>query len=209
MDEPLLPDLARFAVVDLETTGFSPTVNDIVEVAVVHVEGPDLVLDTLVRPHGRLANWSIHGIGHHEARTAPRFSEIAGDLVDALVGRIVVAHHARFDIPFLEQAFAGIGLDLTLPGLCTLELHRKLFGRPQRLEQACAELEIPFERDRHRAADDAMATALLFRAQLERFAADAGPHPFGAVLGKPVIDEETARGVPGRGALEPRVRRAG
>ena len=203
-----LPDLARFAVVDLETTGFSPTVNDIVEVAVVHAEGPTLVLETLVRPHGRLANWSIHGIGHHEARTAPRFAEIAGDLLDALVGRIVVAHNARFDIPFLEQAFVGIGVDLDLPGLCTLRLHRKLFGRRQRLEQACAELEVPFRRDRHRAADDAMATALLLRAQIARFAADAGPHPFEAVLAQPVLGEELARSVPGRGALKPRVRRA-
>jgi DNA polymerase III subunit epsilon len=43
----------------------------------------------------------IHGISVAEARQAPAFAELAGEVAARLAGRTVVAHNFAFDAPFL------------------------------------------------------------------------------------------------------------
>lgn len=171
MDERTL-DTIPFAVVDIETSGLSPRSGRIVEVAVVHVDGgsAELVFDSLVRPDRRIGNRDVHGITNRDVRKAPSLAEVAGSLCEHLVGRVVVAHNARFDMGFLGRELEEAGVRWPLPSLCTMELHRSLHGGKVDLASVCATLGITVTGALHRAADDARLAALVWVRHLEALA---------------------------------------
>jgi DNA polymerase-3 subunit epsilon len=161
-----------FAVVDLETTGFSPRLHDrVIEVAVVRVSapgGPAGEYTTLVNPGRDVGPTHVHGITATDIREAPRFEEIAGDVGRLLDGAVLVAHNLRFDRSFLDAEFRRVTPEWPeLPGLCTLELAYQLEPRSssRKLADCCARVGIAHGR-RHSALDDARATAQLLIAYL-------------------------------------------
>lgn len=158
---------AGFAVIDFETTGFSPAKHDrVVEVAVVHVNEHGRVTgqwDTLVNPQRDLGAQQVHGIRARDVLNAPTFDEIASHLVELLDGRVVVAHNASFDARFLvhELARAGYELGPQLHTLCTMQLATELIpGAGRSLADCCAAFDIELD-GAHRASIDALATARL------------------------------------------------
>lgn len=161
-----------FAVVDLETTGFSTKTDRIVEVAVVHLDPNGTVTgswETLVNPQRDLGAQHTHGIRAADAAFAPRFAEIAPHLLELIDGRVLVAHNANFDLRFLraELERAGPVEHAALPShLCTLELARELLvGAVRTLQDCCDAFDIVIG-DAHRAAGDASATAELLRSYM-------------------------------------------
>jgi DNA polymerase-3 subunit epsilon len=163
----------QFAVVDVETTGLFPRKYDrIVEVAVVTVTADGEVLDeysSLINPGRDLGPVDIHGIRGSDVASAPRFEDIAGDLVDRLSGCVVAGHNIRFDLDFVAAEFARLGVDLpALPSVCTLSLaHRVALAAPtRRLSGCCDALGIPHVAA-HSALGDALATARLLLALLD------------------------------------------
>jgi DNA polymerase III epsilon subunit family exonuclease len=167
-------DTARFAVVDVETTGMAPGAGGrIVEIAVVLVEpggGADRVsiaLDTLVNPDAPMhpAVQSLTGITAAALRTAPRFAAVADRVLDCLTGAVFVGHNVRFDWGFVAaELLRARSVLLAGPRLCTVSLSRRLLpGMSSRgLDAVAARLGIEIER-RHRAGGDARATAQVLR----------------------------------------------
>ncbi len=120
-----------FAVIDVETTGFSPLRGDrIIEVAIVRVAPDGSTEDeytTLVNPLRDVGATYIHGITDEDVAEAPLFSEIAGDILERLRGAVLVAHNVRFDHDFLAAEFSNAGILLpAVPELCTLQLACRL-----------------------------------------------------------------------------------
>lgn len=157
-----------FAVLDVETTGFS-TAHRVLEIGVVllsatgEVEGS---WSSLVNPDRDIPNSSIHGVYGRHVKDAPAFAQIARELFGLLDGRILVAHNARFDARMLSQELARADLDPgdVLPGyVCTMELSRRLFpGMPNKLGDVLSRVGIT-NRGAHTALADAEATAELFQ----------------------------------------------
>jgi len=109
----------------------------------------------------------VHRINATDARIAPVFADVVGDLTDLLAGRVVVAHNSAFDASFLvaEYARAGWPLDLTHDmTLCTMRLAGK-FGAPVKLGACCAHFGVELA-DAHAALADAEATAALLAAYM-------------------------------------------
>lgn len=165
----------RFAVVDVETTGMRARGGDrITEIAVVHVEPGRVAtaFESLVNPERpipfRISG--LTGITDGMVSGAPRFAELAGGVTAALAGRVFVAHNARFDWAFVkaelerEQDHAP-----RAPRLCTVRLVRNLVPElPRRsLDSVLWFFGIEVDR-RHRAADDALATARVLGRLLSR-----------------------------------------
>lgn len=157
----------EFAVVDLETTGFSPGRGDrVVEVGVVRVGGDGRVLrewTTLVDPGRGVGATQVHRITARDVVGAPRFADIAGELASLLAGTVVVAHNASFEQRFLEAEFAAAGIDMpTVPALCTMRLAREvgLDVADHKLGTCCAHFGLDFP-DAHAALADARVTARL------------------------------------------------
>lgn len=176
---PLLEECS-FAVVDVETTGSrAATADRVTEVAVVLVHGErrELLFESLVNPGRPIPSvvTSITGIRDDMVRAAPRFEEVAERVMDALTGRVFVAHNARFDWGFLGAELRRVrNLRLEGPRLCTVRLARRLIPGAESCSLDALSYRFDLENPaRHRAAGDALVTAeLLIR--LLRLAREAG-----------------------------------
>jgi DNA polymerase III subunit epsilon len=158
-----------FLVVDVETTGIGARAGDrVTEVAAVLVNGGEIreVFSSLVNPGRPIPSFitRLTGIDDAMVRTAPRFREIAGDLAQQMVGRVFVAHNARFDWNFLSAEYDRVASapleSLTNQQLCTVRLARRFLSHlPRRNLDAVANHYGVAIEGRHRAMGDARATA--------------------------------------------------
>jgi len=161
-------EACRFAVVDVESTGWHPGRGGrIMEIAVVEVQGGAVRprFETLVDPQAPVSPFAtrLTGITGAALRGAPTFAGIADGLVRALAGAVFVAHNARFDWMFIAAELERErGLLLQGPRLCTLRLSRRLVRNVagRRLDRLTDYFGIQ-NRARHRAGGDAEATAHL------------------------------------------------
>ncbi|WP_309236073.1 exonuclease domain-containing protein [Amycolatopsis sp. SID8362] len=151
-----------YAVIDTETTGIRTGWHHrIAEIAVVLVDPHGRTTDewvTLVNPDRDLGPQAIHGIRAADARRAPRFEDLAGELVRRLSGRVVVAHNWAFDAMHLRAEFGRLGIDTpfeTDAGLCTMRAAgRARLGSGRSLIDCCAAARLS-DRSWHTALDDA------------------------------------------------------
>ncbi len=163
---------APIAALDLEMTGLSPTGDRVCEIAVV--TGRDGVIhrefQTLIRSNAPMSDGALrcHGITDRMLVGAPVFGEIAGDVVTALHGSVLVAHNVDFDLGFLHREFDGSPVVLPPPvTLDTLSMSRRLFAfKKNGLLEVCSELRVPLDRQ-HRALSDARACFALFTRMVE------------------------------------------
>ena len=169
-----LADL-RFAVVDVETTGMRARAGDrITELAVVHVDQgvATVVLDSLVNPEVPIPAFisALTGIDDAMVRGAPRFDELADQVLAALDGRVFVAHNARFDWAFVSAEIERAGaMAPRVQRLCTVRMTRALVPELERRNLDSVMHFFGIETDRrHRAAGDALATAAVLRRLLAR-----------------------------------------
>ena len=173
LDEPTLR--GRVACVDLETTGGAAGFQRVIEVGVVLLDDGRVVDEwsSLLNPGCRIprAITAITGIDDAMVADAPRFSDLAAEILRRLDGRLFVAHNAGFDYGFLRRELRRIGVRFGAPRLCTVQLSRALF--PQ---EHCHSLDALIERHalacdaRHRALGDARVLPAL----LDAFEACAG-----------------------------------
>jgi len=168
------PDLAghalaelEFAVVDLETTGWSPGAAAITEIAAVRVRGgrrlgefASLVNTGIPVPPGIE---DLTGITDWMLAAAPRLTAVLPGLLDFADGCVLVAHNAPFDIGFLRAACGQCGL--AWPGFTVLDtvmLARRVMD-PDEVPDCKLATLAGFFRARtapnHRALADARATA--------------------------------------------------
>lgn len=107
-----------FAILDFETTGLSPGADRVLEISVVRLDPgqqPRLVFDTLVNPQRPVSPTEIHGITDADVADAPRFQDIAGDLLDAIAGCVVAAYNVYFDMRFLQYELSLHGIRQSPP----------------------------------------------------------------------------------------------
>ena len=166
---------ARFAVVDMETTGMRAQVGGrILEVAVAILEGGTihLAFEALLDPGTPIPPWVTRLTGITDGLIAgrPRFDDVAAGLGRALDAGVFVAHNARFDWRFLAAECAAVGVPSPAgKPLCTVRLTRRLVPELRRrgLDQVAAFFSVD-NPARHRAFGDALATAHVLRALLGR-----------------------------------------
>ncbi len=159
---------AKFAFLDLETTGLSPWFGDrICEVGIVTTEGRRIreTYQTLVNPERELSFGaaSTNGLSDAELVEAPLFSDVAREVAKRLHNRIVVCHNASFDLQFLDNEFRRLGGEVQIPNLVdTLLLARAHFQFPSNTLASIAEaLQVPIEQE-HRALADALTDRAIF-----------------------------------------------
>lgn len=158
------------AIVDFETTGLTPGFDRVVEVSVVRIdpgEKPRLVFDTLVNPARPMAATEIHGITDSDVIKAPRFSDIAGELLSVAQGCVIAAYNVYFDLKFLSFELSNAGVAHDPPHLCLMYLRPMLGLGPRcKLEEACRQHGIDHAVS-HVASNDALAAGHLFERYLD------------------------------------------
>ena len=104
--------LPRFAVVDLETSGFSTRRHRILQLGVVIVDADGHVADewsTLVRlrwPLSRVGPTEVHGLHRRDLRGAPAIDEVLDQFLERTAGAVFTAHNSRFDGEFIDAAIS-------------------------------------------------------------------------------------------------------
>jgi DNA polymerase III epsilon subunit family exonuclease len=156
----------QFVVVDVETTGGAPSRGHrVTEVAAVRVSGGQVrdTFCTLVNPERPIPGMitGLTGISNAMVADQPRFAQVASRVASAIAGSVFVAHNAAFDWRFIchEMSLAR-GMTLSGRQLCTVRLSRRLL--PQLPSRSLDGLALFFGVEietRHRALDDAVATA--------------------------------------------------
>jgi DNA polymerase III epsilon subunit family exonuclease len=166
-----------FVVFDVETTGAKMPGSRITEIGAFRVSGGKIVAEyqTLINPLIPIPAFisELTGISDEMVRTAPEFHEVVDRFLDFVGDAVLVAHNARFDIGFINHEIGKVfdGYRLRNPYLCTVQLSRKLLPDidNHRLHTVADYYSIEII-NRHRAGDDAHATAKIFVHFLERFA---------------------------------------
>lgn len=164
-----------FVVFDLETTGAKTPPCRITEIGAYKIVNGKITdeYQTLVNPEIPIPAFitGLTGISDAMVKNAPRFGEIASEFLEFIDDSVLVAHNAHFDMRFLNHEIGKIHEDYRVgnPHLCTVQLSRKLLPNlvNHRLHTV-AEFYSVFIKNRHRASDDAFATAKIFEDFLVR-----------------------------------------
>jgi predicted DnaQ family exonuclease/DinG family helicase len=159
----------KFVIVDLETTGQAPEINEIIEIGAVLVEKKNSKLkvtkkmQSLLRPYGEIPPviTTITGIDDSMVEKAPRFQDVAEKFLKFLGDAVFVAHNAVFDLRMLNIALKRYAFaEITNPVIDTQDLLSIAYPTitSHRLADVIEVLNIKVK-DRHRALADAEATA--------------------------------------------------
>jgi DNA polymerase III subunit epsilon len=157
----------EFAVVDLETTGWSPEAGAITEIGAVRVRGGTRLGEfaSLVNPGTPVPPFieDLTGISDCMLAAAPKLAAVLPGLLEFVEGCVIVAHNAPFDLGFLLAACGDCGLAWPgFPVLDTVTLARRLMD-PDEIPDCKLGTLAGFFRartaPRHRALADARATA--------------------------------------------------
>lgn len=172
--DPRTPlDSLPLAVLDVETTGLSAETGDrVIEIAVLRaLPGRSAeAWSALVNP-GRPIPYgasAVNGITDAHVADAPRFADVAAQVVERLEGSVILAHNAPFDLGFLavELGLAGVNPP-DAPALCTLTLARRKFRFPSNaLGNIASTLGVPSS-GAHRAGADVDMTLAIWRRMIE------------------------------------------
>lgn len=115
---------------DLETTGATATKDRITEIGMVEVSASGVErYSQLINPGCRIPEFiqGLTGITEEMVADAPRFEDVAQDVLARLQGKLFIAHNARFDYGFIKNEFKRLGIDFRAKVLCTVKLSRLLY----------------------------------------------------------------------------------
>jgi len=156
-----------YCIIDIETNGLSSKRGKITEIAIYKHDGKKIIdkFQTLINPETPIPFeiTRITGITAQMVENAPKFYEVAKEILDITEGCVFVAHNVTFDYNFVHEEFKTLGYAFQRKKLCTVKQSRLLLPghKSYSLGNICNDLNIKLE-ERHRAAGDAMATVYLF-----------------------------------------------
>jgi DNA polymerase-3 subunit epsilon len=162
-----------WVVLDVETSGFRPGQARIISLAALAIDADGTLQHSVVS----LLNAGVdpgpthvHGLTTEMLADQPSFAQVAGELIEMLRGRTLVAHNVSFDYAFLAAEAEIAKLELPVDTvMCTVELTRRLsLGTENlRLETLAAHWRITQLRP-HDAFDDALVLSRVLIPAVER-----------------------------------------
>ncbi|HUX53120.1 MAG TPA: exonuclease domain-containing protein [Williamwhitmania sp.] len=159
---------SNFAILDIETTGFSPKYHDkIVEIAIISIDINGKIIDTyetLINPDRDVSATHIHGITADMVKDAPRIEDVIDDILDRINNKTIVGHNIEFDLRFINHEVQRLKKqEIRLKGLCTLQLSRLIVPDvpARKLEDFCEYFDIK-NPENHSAYGDCYSTMELF-----------------------------------------------
>ena len=158
---------ADYVVFDLETTGFSPETNRIIEIGAVKVQNGKIVdkFSTFVNPQVPIPFRieQLTSINDSMVIDAPVIADILPEFMKFCEGCVMVAHNADFDMSFIKKNCQRLDIPCKPTIVDTVALARVLLPNLNRfkLYTVAKALGVSLE-NHHRAVDDAGCTAEIF-----------------------------------------------
>ncbi len=156
-----------FVVFDLETTGFNPSVNKIIEIGAVKVENGTITghFSKFVNPQIPIPFEieNLTGINDSMVMDAGTIEEVLPEFMEFCRHSVMVAHNADFDMSFIKHNLHLFGMERKFTVVDTVSLARNLLPELNRfkLDTVAKALGVSLK-NHHRAVDDAGCTAEIF-----------------------------------------------
>jgi DNA polymerase-3 subunit epsilon len=174
-------------VLDIETTGFSPLKDRVIEVGAVILDRNGDIIEryqSLCLPHGDIVipkeASRVNGITIEILKGQLPTAIVMEQLFTFIGNRTIVAHNAAFDSKFLVTEMKRIGKVVWNPFICTLKLSRRLIATTTSHKLVDLKNFIGFRRPGnekhcdHRAFDDVLVTVHLFKFLMNRLLSVGG-----------------------------------
>lgn len=156
-----------YVVFDIETTGFSPDINHIIEIGAVKVENGKIVdrFSSFVNPQVPIP-YRIEELTHINDSMvidAPTVEVVLPQFLAFCEGCVMVAHNADFDVSFIKRKATNLGVDFNPTYVDTVAMARYLLPNLNRFKLDTVAKAVGVNLDNHhRAVDDAACTAEIF-----------------------------------------------
>jgi DNA polymerase-3 subunit epsilon len=175
---------SKFIVFDLETTGLSPTLDEIIEIGAIRIT-PALsshpALQTLVRPLKPIPTHITQLTGISQAMVDSEgipLREALASFIDFIGDLPLVSYNAKFDMAFLEQSARRCNIVIKNPAICALLMARMAWpGRESyRLADMAKDGGLSSD-DSHRALGDCKRAAIVYGAAAAKLRKTGGGAP--------------------------------
>lgn len=170
-----------YIALDLETTGFSPEMNEIIETGAYKVR-KGVVVDkfiTFVKPvmYIPVSVQTLTGISMEDVDDAEPIEVVLPEFFEWCESLPFLGHNLKFDYSFLRTKGRYMGLDFSLggsrQGICTLSLARKLLNLDNNtLGDLAAYFRVNLIGGSHRAGYDALTVKMVYERMLYKFGAE-------------------------------------
>lgn len=186
--------LNEFISLDLETTGFSPSTCDIIEIGAWHFKDGVAVdrFQRLIRPtrYIPIEVQRLTKITDAMVSSAESLDNVLPEFIDFCGDNWFLGYNLQFDYNFLVFKSRALGLDITLngrrKGVDVLKLVRQRSNfSSNKLEDVAIELGVPTEDKLHRADYDSYITKLIY----DRYGCAVPEYLDKTKYGTPVLDD--------------------
>jgi DNA polymerase III subunit epsilon len=163
------------AVIDIEATGSNPSIDRIVEIAIIKLmpDGNRTVKRKIINPQINIPQTvtDIHGITNEMVKDAPTFKQVAHDIKQFMDGCDIACYNAyRLDLPILIEEFIRADVDFEMKSRKIVDVQKIYHQMEQRTLSAAYKFYCNKNLEgAHGAEQDAAATAEILNAQLERY----------------------------------------
>lgn len=160
-----------FVAIDVETTGLSPTTNELIEVSAIKYEGQKKIdtFTSLIKPKVRIPYYitNITGITNEMVENSPAVEEIMPNLINFIGENPIVAHNANFDYKFIQNYSNNAFSNNIL--IDTVQIGRKLYPNLPNHKLGTIAKHIGITEDGfHRAEFDCECCAKIYMEYLEK-----------------------------------------
>jgi len=161
---PMAAEGQPLVVLDLETTGLSPRDNEIIEIALLRIDGGELTrFSTMVNPGGPIPPFitRLTGINDADVAAAPDVYQALEEALPYLQGATLIIQNAPFDMGFLRPRARRLGVKMHNEVVDTVQWARRALPMLKRkgLDQLIRVFDVPIKaKERHRAFGDVEAT---------------------------------------------------
>jgi DNA polymerase-3 subunit epsilon len=163
------------AVIDIEATGSNPSIDRIVEIAIIKLmpDGNRTVKRKIINPQINIPQnvTDIHGITNEMVKDAPTFKQVAHDIKQFMDGCDIACYNAyRLDLPILIEEFIRADVEFDMRSRKIVDVQKIYHQMEQRTLSAAYKFYCNKNLEgAHGAEQDASATAEILNAQLERY----------------------------------------
>lgn len=166
----LVQFIDNYTIIDLETTGFSPRFDDIIELGAVRVRNGVITeqFQQLVNPGHEIDEFITEKTGITDDMLAgmPYLNEVIESYIAFIGADVIVGHNVNFDINFLYDNLLTLrNKPVTNDYIDTMRLAKKLLPELEhhRLKDLLEHFHLP-PREQHRSLNDCLITYDVFKA---------------------------------------------
>lgn len=159
----------NYTVIDIETTGLNPGLDEIIEMTALRVRNNQITntYSTLVKPSHQIPPFieELTGITNEMVSEAPTLNIVLPDFISFIGDDVILGHNVSFDINFIsEESKLLLGYPIENNYINTLSLARKAFPHAQNHKLKTLSILLGLKAPTHRAETDTLCTKELYDA---------------------------------------------